>query len=153
MFRVVQGENLGTRERSRSGESVEGNKREDSGSGGESASESASESDSDSDSESSDSSSQLMAKPVYISKTKREQGSAETDLQSITLAKVEFASASDAKLVQSDQFDGVDDTDDVNPAAEFGEWMARERGRLQRHRDELRSEETEKDEALKRRGH
>lgn len=118
--------------------------------------DSGSDSDNDSSSgseasDSSSSSSNVLARPVFIAKTKRAHVTATPSLRSITLAKAEFASAVDSLLVPSDQFDGVDDTDDVDPAAEYGAWRARERARLQAHRAQLQSDEAEKNDALRRR--
>ncbi|KAK7683926.1 hypothetical protein QCA50_012897 [Cerrena zonata] len=96
-----------------------------------------------------------MVKPVFLSKSKRQPGQSpqeDTDrLKRITLSKAEHSLQVDEKEVKEDQFDGIQDTDDVDPEAEYLEWMQREYQRYQRDRSTLKLEEDEKDALVRRR--
>lgn len=142
---------------------VDGGEQDPSGSGrsgsseseSESESGSGSESESESDSDSDSGSDRPMVKPVFLSKSKRQPGQSpqeDTDrLKRITLSKAEHSLQVDEKEVKEDQFDGIQDTDDVDPEAEYLEWMQREYQRYQRDRLTLKLEEDEKDALVRRR--
>lgn len=126
---------------------------------------SSSDDDSSSDDSSSDDSSsddQVMLKPVFVSKTKRNQkkdisfskGDNEEDenrIRNITLAKVEHNLKIDLQDISNDvEYDGIDDTDDMNPEQEYEDWKARESNRYIRDRKVSQEQEDAKDDLIRR---
>ncbi|KAK8443197.1 hypothetical protein ACI3LY_003003 [Candidozyma auris] len=84
----------------------------------------------------------VLQRPVFVRKTKKaSQGSdSATSVKTDTvLAKAEFQQNLESKEVKTLDFDGVDDTDDIDPQAEFEAWKERER--LRKERDMRRAEE------------
>ncbi|KAH3673538.1 hypothetical protein WICMUC_003645 [Wickerhamomyces mucosus] len=133
-----------------------------------SASTSDSDTDSSSDSESdlessSDSDTKLQLKPVFISKSRRAENlktlTPEEKLlrnKDRTLKKIELHIQQDIdyrkqqlRLIQD--FDGIDDTDGLDPEAEYAQWELRSLGREERDRSRLTKEQEEFEELEERR--
>lgn len=123
-----------------------------------SSEESGNESDSSTSSSGSSSSSSsenqmTLAKPVFIRKPKP-SASKQTTLsksRSALLARIDQQS----QLLEvtdstKESFDGIDDTDDLDPEAEFDEWQRREVARMERDTAVMRELEEEQLELLKR---
>lgn len=107
----------------------------------ESNSEPESESESDSESESAP-----ILKPVFIRK-KPSKDVSPTDATPhvhIPIAR------KPSPLLEFAEFDGVDDTDDLDPELEFAQWQQRNECRLTRDREAQAKAETEKDDLLRR---
>lgn len=110
---------------------------------------SSSESGSSLDESSSEDSSSLLARPVFLKKSK--QPAAKTSpAPNLAIAKAEFHSLLDAKEAKISEFGDVDDTDNIDPDAEYNSWKLRERHRRQRDRVRLEQLETEKEDILRR---
>lgn len=109
-----------------------------------------SSSGSESESESSSSEDELLIRPVFLKKTKAPSVQKEDSGVQITLAKAEHHQLLQDKAVEKADYDGVDDTDDVNPEQEYKEWILREKQR--KARDTLRMHEAEeaKEDAVRR---
>lgn len=86
-------------------------------------------SDSGSSSES-ENDTQAFLKPVFVKKTQKQKAPQTTTGN--VLAKAEFQQNLEAKEAKVVSFDGVDDTDDIDPEGEFEAWKARERARKER---------------------
>jgi microfibrillar-associated protein 1 len=135
-------------------ESTVGNQHE--GGGKEEDSESSAESESDSDSEN-----VPLARPMFIKKTvKSEKAPAPTvneDKADRTLNLIQQAvrreQAEERVKYEADgrDLEALDDTDDLDPEAEFQSWRLRELGRLRRERQMYLDEEKEQQELERRR--
>lgn len=128
---------------------------------------------SDSESYESSSSEELVLKPVFVSKNQRKShvnqqnskpdGSnrstqteviVDNDIGEIDRKKeIALNKASHEVKVEKtngDEFDGIDDTDDIHPEQEYDEWRIREKDRYKRDRERLIQEEQMKDEIVRR---
>lgn len=88
------------------------------------------------ESESDSSTEQVMLKPVYLKKSQRSKVETTKEPTAKTFATVELVEE------PTDEF-GVDDTDDVDPEAEFGAWKQRELERYTRDRERMKQAEEE----------
>ena len=66
------------------------------------------------------------------------------------MARAEFQNQLEAKSTEKGQFEGVDDTDNVDPEREYREWKQREIERKQRDRKRLEEQENEKEDIIRR---
>lgn len=98
---------------------------------------------------SSDDGSSLLARPVFLKKTKKQPQKA-ASTSKLAISRAEFQSLLDAKEAKSTDFSGVDDTDNLDPEQEYALWKLRELQRRQRDRLRLEQLETEKEELLRR---
>ncbi|EGW32542.1 uncharacterized protein SPAPADRAFT_51088 [Spathaspora passalidarum NRRL Y-27907] len=118
------------------------------------------------DSDSSESSSseeeqQQIAKPVFISKKNRtespHQASTEDEdkrKREVLLSKLStdqtITSEGETNKPSNEDFDGIDDTDDLNPEEEYNAWKQREVMRFNRDQQLIIEKEILKEEALQR---
>ena len=143
-----------------------------SSSGEDSTSDSSSSSSSEEEEEEED---LMITKPIYMSKTTRnKEGSLNNQItntneekgqleekngdnssehtnrkKQITISKLDhqvIQDTSDNKL----EFDGVDDTDDIDPELEYENWKIRELNRFKRDQDIIKQIELEKEDQLRR---
>lgn len=143
-----------------------------SSSGEDSSSDSSSSSSSEEEEEEED---LMITKPIYMSKTTRnKEGSLNNQItntneekgqleeksgdnssehtnrrKQITISKLDhqvIQDPSDNKL----EFDGVDDTDDIDPELEYENWKIRELNRFKRDQDIIKQIELEKEDQLRR---
>lgn len=128
---------------------------------------------SDSESYESSSSEEVVLKPVFVSKNQRkshvnQQNSKSTDTNRGTQTEVvvtkeiggidrkkEIAlnkASHEVKVekTEGDEFDGIDDADDIYPEKEYDEWRIREKDRYKRDRERIMQEEQIKDEIVRR---
>ncbi|ODV78271.1 uncharacterized protein CANTADRAFT_262663 [Suhomyces tanzawaensis NRRL Y-17324] len=97
-------------------------------------------------------SSQEVLKPVFVKKGKK----AELDTKEVVkdqaktiISKLESKGTKSPDVSEKNDFDGVDDTDDLDPEQEFEQWKERERLRFLRDRQLLQTEETAKEDRLR----
>lgn len=110
---------------------------------------SGSESASESESSSSDDNAELLSRPVFLKKsTKKPEHNAPSS--KVALARAEHHQQIEVKKAEKQDFDGIEDTDNLDPAHEFEMWEVRERERKQRDRKKLEEIEQEKEDALRR---
>lgn len=100
-------------------------------------------SSSDSSSTSSDSeSASILRKPVFVKKSKKLALNLDPQTKpGNVLAKAEFQQNLELKEAKQEDFDGVTDTDDLDPEAEFEAWKERERLRKVRDLEKEAKEE------------
>lgn len=72
----------------------------------------------------------ILAKPVFVKKNQK--NTAPSSKTGNVLAKAEFQQNLESKEAKVQSFDGVDDTDDIDPEGEFEAWKQRERARKER---------------------
>ncbi|GEQ69639.1 hypothetical protein JCM33374_g3312 [Metschnikowia sp. JCM 33374] len=102
----------------------------DSGSGSDSSSGSSSGSGSDS---SSDSDSELrLSRPVFLKKKQKVSSTPSHDSSRAALAKAEHLQQIESKSSDKVPFDGIDDSDDIDPEEEYKQWQLREASRKKR---------------------
>ena len=112
---------------------------------------------SDDSSSSSSSEEETIIKPVFISQRKSQQSTTkeisrveeEQRKKEILNSKLDQKEAS-IEETQRDEFDGVDDTDDIEPELEYENWKTRELLRLKRDFEIIKQLELEKEDQLKR---
>ncbi|RLV94781.1 hypothetical protein JA1_001591 [Spathaspora sp. JA1] len=101
-----------------------------------------------------------IAKPVFISKKQRsEQSQQSQPAEEERKRQVLMSKLSTDQTItpeselnkKQDDFDGIDDTDDLNPEEEYNAWKQREILRFNRDQNLIISKELEKEEALTRR--
>ncbi|KAG7662788.1 uncharacterized protein J8A68_003711 [[Candida] subhashii] len=116
------------------------------------------------DSDSSDSSSsedEQIQKPIFISKkqrikqlTQEDQKLNEDRQKQILLSKLENNDSKSLTEVATDNaddlFDGIDDTDDLDPEQEYDAWKQRELMRFERDQKIIEQQELQKEEELRR---
>jgi len=107
-------------------------------------------SDSDSGSSTSDSNSELLARPVFLKKSSTKTERKPLATSNVALARAEHHQNIDAKEVAKQDFDGVDDTDNIDPEKEYNLWKLREKDRKLRDHKKLEDLENEKEDALRR---
>ncbi|KAK9475124.1 micro-fibrillar-associated protein 1, partial [Dipodascopsis tothii] len=137
--------------------------------------ESSSEDEGGSSDESSEDETPALVRPVFIPKSKRGAASASPAVEGPSAAELaaekerkkeatlqfiedevrrEQAALARANIHEANAVEdvaGIDDTDDVDPAAELAAWKLRELRRVQRERDELAAAEAEREEIERRR--
>ncbi|EMG49454.1 hypothetical protein G210_5778 [Candida maltosa Xu316] len=99
----------------------------------------------------------LITKPVYISKTQRneppkqndDEASSERQKQIIN-SKLDQKIEPKESVTEKDEYDGIDDTDDINPEIEFENWKLRELERFKRDQEIIKQLELEKEDQLRR---
>lgn len=109
------------------------------------------------DSSSSSSEEETIIKPVFISQRKSQQSTTkeisrveeEQRKKEILNSKLDQKETS-IEETQRDEFDGVDDTDDIEPELEYENWKTRELLRLKRDFEIIKQLELEKEDQLKR---
>lgn len=110
---------------------------------------SGSDSASGSESSSSDENSELLARPIFLKKSaKKSHDNASSS--KMALARAEHHQQIDAKKAEKQDFDGIEDTDNVDPAHEYEMWKLREKDRKHRDHKKLEEIEQEKEDALRR---
>lgn len=107
---------------------------------------------------------EVVLKPVFLTKTQREPRKKSPPPQTmavssdvtkdkkrkdITLQKAERVPSADSN--NTDEFNGVDDTDYVDVEAEYEAWVEREKYRQTRDRNEAIEKENEKENEIRRR--
>ncbi|KAK6455449.1 micro-fibrillar-associated protein 1 [Scheffersomyces xylosifermentans] len=131
---------------------------------GSASNESSSGSDSSgSEEESSSEEEQVLLKPVFLSKSQRARKNERKDVESgdpmqisdrqkqVALSKLEQSTKnSSLQDTEENDFDGIDDTDDLEPEKEFEDWKSRELARFYRDRELWRQEEAIVDERIRR---
>lgn len=110
--------------------------------------------------ESSSSDDEVMVRPVFVSKTKRIKNKTQIDTatdttdsskaREIALERAENLGTIEVIEGANEAFDGVDDSDDVEPEKEYTEWRGRERKRYERDMALLREEEKAHEDKLRR---
>ncbi|CUM63311.1 uncharacterized protein PRCAT00000882001 [Priceomyces carsonii] len=117
----------------------------------------ASTSDSNSSGDETSSDEEVILKPVFIDKFRRAKTVASNDKRSRGLDrndKALVASKMDAmsqrSTVEMDVFDGVDDTDDIDPEGDYEAWKRREKERYVRDRALLEAQEAAKNDKYRR---
>lgn len=110
---------------------------------------SSSDSGSNLDESSSDDGASLLARPVFLKKTKTPQKTA-TAPPNHAISRAEYHSVLHAKEAKTTDYSGVDDTDNVEPEQEYARWKLRELQRRQRDRLRLEQLETEKEDLFRR---
>lgn len=100
-------------------------------------------------SSSSGSEDEVLLKPVFLKKTTKLRATQPSALE-IALLRAEHHLQLHEKAAEKTDYDGVDDTDDIDPEAEFEQWKQRERSRYERDIQRLRDEEQEKEDAIRR---
>lgn len=106
---------------------------------------------SSSESESSSGEINLM-RPVFLKKSKNSTSSS-TDpaaSQNTALDMAERLHQVEQKTLEKIPFDGVDDTDNIDPKAEYEAWQNRERARRERDIQRVREVEEAKEDAIRR---
>lgn len=106
-----------------------------------------------SESESSSGDETLM-RPVFLKKSKASSASSAlarpAAKQNTALDKAERLHQVEQKTVKTLPFDGVEDTDNVDPKAEYEAWQKRERARRERDLQRVREAEEAKEDAVRR---
>lgn len=92
---------------------------------------------------------ETFARPVFLKKSKAKDTPATTK-QNAALQMAERLRTIEQKSIQKLPFDGVDDTDNLDPRAEFDAWQHRERSRRERDVQRIRDLEEAKEEAVRR---
>lgn len=96
-----------------------------------------------------------LLKPVFLKKNPKAATLASTSEKDLpaahTLARAEHLLQQNAKSAPEDDFGGIDDTDDLDPEAEYNAWLARDKARRDRDRQNILEAELEKDDAVRRR--
>lgn len=106
---------------------------------------------SSSDSSSSlDENSELLLKPVFLKKSNSRKPTEKAPVSKLAIARAEHHQQIDAKEAVKEDFDGVDDTDNLDPEQEYEMWKLREKERKKRDRQKLEEVENEKEDALRR---
>ncbi|KAK6463685.1 hypothetical protein DFJ63DRAFT_312994 [Scheffersomyces coipomensis] len=115
------------------------------------------QSSSDEDSSSSEEEEKLMLKPIFVSKSKRQsqdQLTPTTNSKDITISKLDNLTQDDkldvSNLNDDNNFDGIDDTDDIDPEQEYNAWKQRELNRYNRDQLILQQQDSTKDDQLRR---
>ncbi|RCK64074.1 hypothetical protein Cantr_10684 [Candida viswanathii] len=123
--------------------------------------ESSSSYESGSSSDESSSEEETVIKPVFVSKaqrntqqtppaTKETTKDEDQRRKEIIYSKLDTKETETTTLSKKDEFDGADDTDDIEPEVEFENWKSRELARFQRDFEIIKQVELEKEDQLKR---
>lgn len=91
---------------------------------------------------------ELLARPVFLKKSKKPLKN-HSSLAHI-LARAEYHQQIDTKEAVKEKYDSIDDTDNVDPEKEYEMWKLREKTRRNRDRRRLEEIEKEKEELLRR---
>lgn len=126
-------------------ESRSGCESEGSTSGSNSGTGTGTDSDSESDSES-DSDSAPIERPIFI---RKKAARVVTQKDNTVPVHIPIARAPSPSL-EFAEFDGIDDTDDLDPEMEFMQWQQRNDARAARDRETRAQAEAEKDDLLRR---
>jgi microfibrillar-associated protein 1 len=104
-----------------------------------------------------DSSTEVMMKPVFLSKSQRSNNPAIASVATVPSDpsdSSEHTSKLDKFAMQEttskDLYDDIDDTDDLDPEAEYELWKQREAARFNRDREIIKQQEAEVQELLRR---
>lgn len=99
-----------------------------------------------------DEASELLVWPIFLKKSRvnPEISTSANSAQELAISRAERQHQIESREVAKEEFDGVDDTDNVDPEQEFALWRARERERKLRDRQKWAEAEEEKEEALRR---
>ncbi|OVF11327.1 hypothetical protein A9F13_01g08283 [Clavispora lusitaniae] len=92
----------------------------------------------------------LLARPVFLKKSKKDSAASPEAGSKSAISRAEFQQQLDAKEAKVSDFGSVSDTDDVDPDSEYAQWKLRELQRRQRDRQKLESIEKEKEDQLRR---
>lgn len=107
-----------------------------------------SESEYDSSSSSSDEE-PVISKPIFTKKKPvKESAEPKSLAKDAVMSKAEHEQQIAAKETSQD-FDGVDDTDNLDPEGEFEQWQQRERERKKQYYEQLRETEEEKEDKVR----
>ncbi|KAK6197417.1 uncharacterized protein RJT21DRAFT_116349 [Scheffersomyces amazonensis] len=104
---------------------------------------------------------QLLLKPVFLSKAKRSQIQSKgpqdrsfhesNRAKEITLSNLENTSQDiDVSKIADDDFNGIDDTDDLDPEQEYLDWRKRELQRYKRDQQILKQKDLIKEDQVRR---
>lgn len=116
----------------------------DSGSGSSCSSDSGSDSSSGSESE------LPLLRPIFLKKKQKTSVAPKYDLNLAVLAKAEHLQQIESKSVEKVPFDGIDDSDDIDPEEEYLQWRLREAARKKRDADVIAQAEMAKEDAVRR---
>lgn len=91
-----------------------------------------------------------MVRPVFLKKKQNQPNPVSAPVTNTAREKAERLHSVQKKGLEKTPFDGVDDTDNVDPEAEHEAWKQREAGRKERDLGRLRAAEEAKEEATRR---
>lgn len=95
---------------------------------------------------------EIVAKPVFMRSKRSQQPNSSIKVHESTIKdrsidkieKLQALQSSDDSLMN--RYDGIDDTDDIDPEAEYNAWKKRSEERIKRERQRLAAEEEAKNE-------
>lgn len=94
--------------------------------------------------------SELLLRPVFLRKKKTAPHNENATPTKLAIARAEHHQKIESNNAEIQDFDGVEDTDDVDPEKEYALWKERERFRRERDRQKLADFEREKEDAVRR---
>lgn len=93
---------------------------------------------------------ETLIRPVFLKKNKATSSLSAETKPNTALDKAERLHKVEQKTIENVPFDGVDDTDNVDPKAEYEAWQKREQARRERDLQRVREVEEAKEDAIRR---